>query len=189
MNSDQSLKFKIASEESEFEQIHQLNYRTFVEEIPQHEPNPAGSLVDTFDKENTYIIALKGGKLVGMIAVRDKRPFSLERKVENLDRYLPEARSSCELRLLSVEKSLRNSMVFRGLARRLAVYCKRRGYDLALISAFPRRVPLYRRFGFVPFGPLIGKPGAFFQPMYLTRAAFERHSTALRHMRSVGETQ
>src|SRR5437867_3438002 len=106
MNSDQSLTFKIASEESEFEQIYQLNYRTFVEEIPQHEPNPAGSLVDTFDKENTYIIGLKGGELVGMIAVRDKHPFSLERKLENLDRYLPEARSLCELRLLSVEKSL-----------------------------------------------------------------------------------
>jgi len=50
-------------------------------------------------------------------------------------------------------------------------------------------VPMYRRFGFVPFGPLIGKPGAFFQPMYLTRAAFERHSAALHHMRSVGETK
>ena len=189
MNSDQSLRFKIASEASEFEQIHQLNYRTFVEEIPQHEPNPAGSLVDTFDKENTYIIALKSGRLVGMIAVRDKRPFSLERKLENLDSYLPEARSVCELRLLSVEKSLRNSMVFRGLARRLALYCNRKGYDLALISAFTQRVPMYRRFGFVPFGPLIGKPGAFFQPMYLTRAAFERHSAALHHMRSVGETK
>src|SRR5207249_10529842 len=117
------------------------------------------------------------------------RPCSLERKLADLDSYLPGARSVCELRRLSVEKNLRNSMVFRGLARRLAVYCNQKGYDLALISAFPRRVPLYLRFGFVPFGPLVGKPGAFFQPMYLTRAAFERHSAVLRHMRSVGETK
>src|SRR5438094_6767100 len=112
MNPGQGLRFKIASEESELEQIYQLNYRTFVEEIPQHDPNPAGSLVDAFDRENTYIIGLKGGKLVGMIAVRDRRPFSLERKLADLDSYLPGARSVCELRLLSVEKNLRNSMVF-----------------------------------------------------------------------------
>ena len=30
------LLIKVATEEWEFELIHQLNYRTFVEEIPQH---------------------------------------------------------------------------------------------------------------------------------------------------------
>jgi len=36
------LIFKIASEDWEFEQIHRLNYRTFVDEIPQHAPIPRG---------------------------------------------------------------------------------------------------------------------------------------------------
>ena len=36
------LVFKVASADWEFEQIHRLNYRTFVEEIPQHASNPAG---------------------------------------------------------------------------------------------------------------------------------------------------
>ncbi|HRE06968.1 MAG TPA: hypothetical protein PKX00_15250 [Opitutaceae bacterium] len=31
-----SLHFKLATEAWEFEAIHRLNYRTFVEEIPQH---------------------------------------------------------------------------------------------------------------------------------------------------------
>ena len=43
MNSD--LVYKIASSPEEFEQIHQLNYRTFVEEIPQHKPNNEKKLV------------------------------------------------------------------------------------------------------------------------------------------------
>ena len=34
------LVFKFATEEWEFEQIHRLNYRTFVEEIPQHQASP-----------------------------------------------------------------------------------------------------------------------------------------------------
>ena len=39
MNGEQCIRFKIASEESEFEQIFRLNYKTFVEELPQHPPN------------------------------------------------------------------------------------------------------------------------------------------------------
>ena len=37
---DSLLVFKVATDDWEFEQIHRLNYRTFVEEIPQHPANP-----------------------------------------------------------------------------------------------------------------------------------------------------
>ena len=97
-----SLVFKIASEDWEFEQIHRLNYMTFVEEIPQHEQNASETLVDQFHEENTYFICLDDREVVGMIALRAKRPFSLDKKLENLDAYLPPGRSVCEIRLLSV---------------------------------------------------------------------------------------
>ncbi len=174
MSSMPPLTFKIATEESELEQIHTLNYRTFVEEIPQHEPNPARALVDRFDKENTYIVCLRGDRLLGMIAVRGKRPFSLDHKLGNLDAYLPRGRSVCEIRLLSIERSHRNGVIFRGLLGLLVQYCKRQGYDLAIISGTVRQQKLYEHLGFVPFGPLVGTPDAVFQPMYLTREAFEQ---------------
>ena len=72
-------QFKIASEDWEFELIHRLNYQTFVEEIPQHQPSATRRLVDKFHAENTYLIGLCGGELVGMLALRASRPFSLER--------------------------------------------------------------------------------------------------------------
>ena len=53
MNSDSTLQFKIATEDWEFEAIHRLNYKTFVEEIPQHEQNAEERLVDKFHAENT----------------------------------------------------------------------------------------------------------------------------------------
>ena len=37
MNSRAPLIFKFATEDWEVEQIHRLNYKTFVAEIPQHE--------------------------------------------------------------------------------------------------------------------------------------------------------
>src|SRR2546426_5753042 len=104
MSSRPPLVFKSATEDFEFEQIHRLNYHTFVEEIPQHHASPTQRLVDKFHSENTYLISLCGNKLVGMLAVRGNRPFSLDQKLPNLDSYLPPGRKICEIRLLAVEK-------------------------------------------------------------------------------------
>ena len=51
---------KPATELGGFLQIHQLNYKTFVEEIPQHQQNTEKMLVDKFHNKNKYIIAMKG---------------------------------------------------------------------------------------------------------------------------------
>jgi len=173
---ERSLQFKVATEDWEFEQIHQLNYRTFVEEIPQHEPSDTPRLVDRFHKENTYLICLCGDQVVGMIAMRGKRPFSLDQKLPNLDSHLPAGRHPCEVRLLSVEREFRNGQVLRGLTALVWQYGTERGFDLAVISGTTRQQKLYRHMGFVPFGPVVGTGEALFQPMYLTLETFEKNA-------------
>jgi len=84
------LMYKIADQTWEFESIHKPNYKTFVEEIPQHEQTEERKRIDSFHEENTYLICLDGQKLVGMVAVRRKRPFSLDKKIPHLDEWLPE---------------------------------------------------------------------------------------------------
>ena len=160
--------FKIATEEAEFEQIHALNYRTFVEEIPQHEPSGRQRLVDKFHDENCYIICLVGDQLIGMIALRGKRPFSLDSKLDDLDSYLPPYRSICEVRLLAVEPAYRNGSVFGGLLRESFIQGRRLGYDLAVMSGTVRQLRLYKGLGYIPFGPLVGTEEAQYQPMYWT---------------------
>lgn len=168
------LMFRIATEPEEFEQIFQLNYRTFVEEIPQHQPNTDLRLVDKFHDQNTYIVCLREQRVVGMIAVRSERPFSLDAKLENLDAYLPKGRSVCEVRLLSVDPNYRKGPIFRGLLKELVEYCLAKGYDSAIISGTVRQQRLYRHMGFVPFGPLVGTADALYQPMYLSVEAFSK---------------
>ena len=162
------LEFKIASEDWEFEQIAELNYITFVEEIPQHEENDNRSLLDKFHSENTYIICTRGKKLLGMMAVRDKRPFSLDQKLSDLNSYLPEHSFACEFRLLSIEQEFRNLRIIQGLLVILARFADEKGYDIALISANVNRIRFYKQFGFKAFGPEVGTKGAHYQPMYLT---------------------
>jgi aspartate aminotransferase-like enzyme len=168
--------FKFATEDWEFEQIHRLNYRTFVEEIPQHQASPTHRLVDKFHAENTYLICLSDQKLVGMLAARGNRPFSLDQKVPDLDAHLPPGRTVCEIRLLAIEKKFRGArggQVLSGILALLWQLGVERGYDLAIISGTLRQAKLYQHLGFVPFGPLVGAGDAQFQPMYVTLETFE----------------
>jgi hypothetical protein len=160
--------YRIAKEPWEFEQIHQLNSRTFVEEIPPHPPNEARVLVDPLLSRSTPFVCVEGRELIGMVRVSGERPFSLDRKLPALDSYLPPARRPCEVRLLMVEPRHRRGRVFGELVVRAARWGRTQGYDLALISANTRQMRLCRHLGFVPFGPPIGSARAPYQGMYAT---------------------
>jgi len=170
--SARSLVYKIANTPDEFRQIHELNYRTFVEEVGQHPPNPERRRIDRFHDENTYYICLSGTRLVGMVCTRDKRPFSLDLKLENLSSLLPPHKKLVEIRLLAIDKCRRSPQVFHGIMRIMAEACLVADYDLAVVSALTEKGQLYQHLGFRPFGPVVGKPPVFFQPMYLDRGSF-----------------
>jgi GNAT superfamily N-acetyltransferase len=157
---------------ADFDAIHRLNYETFVEEIPQHPPNPARRLVDRFHAGNTYVICRLDERLVGMVCGRCERPFSLDSKLADLDRWLPAHRKAVEMRLLAVARDYRRTSVFRGLMSFLSSHFMARGCDLAVISGTVRELRLYRHMGFEPFGEPVGTAEASYQPMYLTLDAF-----------------
>jgi hypothetical protein len=180
------ISFKIATEAAEMDQIFRLNYRTFVQEIPQHKPNPERRLVDRFHHENTYFIATRQDQLIGMMAVRDRRPFSLDEKLGNLDDYLPAGVKVCEIRLLSVVPSYRNGRVFQGLLTMLLEYGRRHQLDLAVISGSVRQSRLYQHLGFTPFGPPVGPSAAKYQPMYLALLWNMLEGVDLQRMRPLG---
>src|SRR5438876_12427603 len=69
--------FRRAETPHELEQVHRLNYRTFVGEIPQHADPGTGYLIDKFHDKNQYFVALRDGRVIGMVAVHDQAPFSV----------------------------------------------------------------------------------------------------------------
>lgn len=162
------IKFKVATNQNEFEQIALLNYQTFVEEIPQHPANQKHSLTDKMHSKNIYIIAKKGGQVVGMVALNEKRPFSLDQKIPNLDSYIPaKYKRLCEVRLLSIKPQFRKGKVLAGLIKAICKYVLKNGVECLLISGTTRELKMYRAFGFKPFYELVGKEGAWYQPMML----------------------
>jgi aspartate aminotransferase-like enzyme/GNAT superfamily N-acetyltransferase len=147
-------------------QIRRLTYATFVEEIPQHPPNADRMLIDKWEAENRYVVGRDGARIVAMIAMRMRRPFSLDAKLPDVDRYLPPGRRPIELRLLAVEKPYRGTATLSRLLRTAFGIALSEGYDLAVISGTTRQIRLYEHMGFTAFGPLVGTPGAEYQPMY-----------------------
>jgi len=161
--------FKSPETQYEFEQIHKLNHSTFALEIPQHKPNENGVLVDKFNHINNYLIAKDADKVVGMVSYNTERPFSLDKKVKNIDELLPKAENIVEIRLLAVDKSMRGGgIVSYGLFKHLAKVLISQGYDFGIISGTVRELPLYKKIGFLPFGSLVGSEDAPYQPMYIT---------------------
>jgi N-acyl-L-homoserine lactone synthetase len=159
---------KTADEPSEYEQIHKLNYRTFVEEIQQHAKNQEGILVDRFHEKNTYVIAKRDDELIGMVCFNLERPFSLDEKLPALDKYLPPFQKLAEIRLLCVLPTERRTIVTYKMLNYLSKTLILHEVDTAVISGFVRQIPMYSHIGFIPFGPMTGSGAALFQPMYIT---------------------
>jgi aspartate aminotransferase-like enzyme/GNAT superfamily N-acetyltransferase len=169
----ETYRFKAATEAWELEALERLNHDTFTAEIPQHPTQTDGHLRDRFHAENHYIVALHGEEVVGMVALRAGRPFSLDAKLPDLDRYLPPHRSLCEVRLLAIKPAHRRPGVFRGLLESLVRECGRRGHDMAVISGALRQAKLYHHMGFENFGPVVGTAEAPYQPMFLKAEVFD----------------
>ncbi|MFT4513828.1 MAG: aspartate aminotransferase-like enzyme [Planctomycetota bacterium] len=176
-NMTNALTFEVAGPSDE-DRICALNYQMFVEEIPQHPPNEAKRLVDQFHDQNTYLVARDGEEIIGMVAMRAERPFSLDAKIDNLDAYLPPHNRICEVRLLGVQAGRRRGPVFAGLLDMIMQIGQQRGYDLAVVSGTTRQLRLYEHMGFIAFGPEVGSKDARYQPMYIAMSAFERDSKA-----------
>lgn len=167
------IAFGVADRPEEFEAIFSLNHATFAGEIPQHAARPDRRLVDRFHSENEYVIGMAGEALVAMLALRSRRPFSLDEKLPDLDVWLPAGRSIVEVRLLAVAQPWRRQpLAFGGLVLAGARRSRELGHDYAIISGTTRQLELYRRLGFRPFGPRVGASDAQFQPMSLSLEAF-----------------
>src|SRR5262249_20704390 len=160
--------FKRAETRQEFEQIHRLNFRTFVNEIPQHPDTGSGVLVDKFHSKNAYLIVLREGRVVGMVSAHDQPPFSVADRLREPEVLSRPGTRPLEVRLLAIEPDERNSTMFFGLIWSLYEHARTNGYTHLFISGIADRVGLYERLGFVPLGPAVPCGQASFVPMMLT---------------------
>jgi hypothetical protein len=167
--------FKQAGTPEEIEQVHRLNYRTFVKEIQQHADTGEGRLVDKFHEWNTYFLSLLDDRVIGMISVHDHAPFSVESRLDDASVIRKPGMRPLEVRLLAIEQQERHGPVLVGLTYVMNYFAREHGYTHYLISALTEQISLYKHLGFTPLGPPKGKPGAMFAPMIATLEQVDEH--------------
>src|SRR5262245_8566718 len=159
--------FKFAETAEELDQVHRLNFRTFVREIPQHaDPGSDGRLIDKFHHKNRYLICVKDGRVVGMLAAHGEPPFSVADRMPDPSVLTQKGVRPVEIRLLAVDPEERDTAVLVELVLNLFHYA--RGWDSThfVISAVVEQRALYEHLGFVPLGPPVGTGRATFLPMW-----------------------
>ncbi|QEL16002.1 hypothetical protein [Limnoglobus roseus] len=159
--------FKQALSPQELEQVHRLNYQTFVQEIPQHADTGTGQLVDKFHEKNRYLICLKDNELVGMISWCDQPPFSIASRLPDPSILEQPGLRPVEIRLMAVVPTERNSLVLPGLVWALFQQSKTMPWTHFVISGVVEQRELHTHLGFEPLGPPIGTGRAQFTPMWL----------------------
>ncbi|MBI1917630.1 MAG: aminotransferase class V-fold PLP-dependent enzyme [Planctomycetes bacterium] len=157
--------FKRAETDDEFDQIHALNYRTFVGEIPQHADTGTGRLVDKFHHKNTYFIALQDTEVVGMVSVHGQPPFSIADRLPDPGLLERPGTRPLEVRLLAIKSEKRHSVVYSGLVWTLFRYAQDVGATHLFISGVQERLSLYEQLGFERIGPPVQGGRAVFIPM------------------------
>ena len=160
-------EFREALSSEDFEGVRRLNHRVFAEEIGQHEAQPNGLLRDGFEDKSRFWLALRGRQVVGMVAVHDQPPYSIEKRLADPSVLATIEGRKLEVRLLAVEPGHRNRMVFAGLLGHMIVDAMQGGYDVLLISGVAERAEMYHRMGFVDMGPARKEGAALFIPMML----------------------
>jgi hypothetical protein len=142
-----------------------LLYRTFVREIPRYEDPCTDYLIDKYHERNLYFVAVRQGRVCGMMAVHDRPPFSVAAALNDanvLDRL---GSSLLEARILAVEPRERFGLVFAGLAWSVHGYARSSGYRYIVITGLAERQGMYERMGFRPLGPPVLRGNEYFVPM------------------------
>lgn len=158
--------FKVAETEDEFEQIHRLNYRTFVEEIGEYPDVTGDTLVDKFHDKNIYFIGIRDGRVVAMLAVHNQPPFSTTERLPDpsMIESLP---APMEVRLLAIEPDERHGIAFAGNLWFMIERAIATGHSHLIISGVTDKEKMYARMGFQPMGPAVPKGNVSFIPMVL----------------------
>src|SRR5712691_9655958 len=132
--------FKRAETAEELEQVHRLNYRTFVQETRRQADNHQGRLVDKFHAQNVYFLAVVDGRVVGMISVHDRTPFSIASRLPDRKDICKPGMRPLEVRLLAIEQQERHSMVIGGLTYCMNLFAREKGYTHYLISGMTEQL-------------------------------------------------
>jgi hypothetical protein len=165
---------KIADRMEEFEQIHRFNHEIFSSEVQQYAAGKKPPFTDIYRFKTRYAIALRNGIICALVAFSETRPFSIDYRIQQLDKYLPAFDHALEIRLISAKPGKRGDALIRKMVSKVAEWHLMQDKENKCILALgnKRQVKIFEELGFVSFYKLIRNDDIWYQPMYLDTHKF-----------------
>lgn len=133
----------------------------------QYSGDGSGVLVDRFHEKNVYWVGVRDVQVLGMVAVNDQPPFSIEGRLPDRTALNALGDRLLEVRLLALDGASRHRLVLAGILWEILSYARGRNYSHLIISGIGEKIAMYERMGFRAIGPSVPGGAARFVPMAL----------------------
>ena len=136
------------------ERIYRIRHQVYAIELGQHAENAAGRLTDALDSVNTYLVAKRGGEVLGFVAITRPSPtgYSIDKYFARADVPVAFDEGLFEVRLLTVVPGSRRTQLAFLLMYGALRYCESRGAHTIVAIGRLELLGVYRRVGLQPLG-------------------------------------
>ncbi|MGW7066705.1 aminotransferase class I/II-fold pyridoxal phosphate-dependent enzyme [Streptomyces sp. NPDC054855] len=179
------LQLRAATPE-DLEWIHELRHRVYAQELGQHVPDPTGSLRDSLDGDNIYLVAARGTARIGFVSLTPPwlGRYALEKYLTRDELPLLTEDDLFEVRILTVEPRWRTTaaapLLMYGALRWIAA----RGGRRVVAMGRTELLHMYLAVGLRPVGRTVRSGALTFEVLTgsvseLTKVTMDRHRTTL----------
>jgi histidinol-phosphate/aromatic aminotransferase/cobyric acid decarboxylase-like protein len=135
-------------------EIYRVRHQVYAIELGQHQPNAEQRLSDRLDEVNVYIVARRGGRMAGFIAITPPTDtgYSIDKYFARADVPVTFDRGLFEVRLLTVVADARRTLLAALLMFAALRYCESRGARTIVAIGRLELLDLYRRAGLRSLG-------------------------------------
>ena len=166
---DSKIEIRIGDQKDR-QTIYRMRHAVYATELSQHSENQDLSLTDPLDEFNVYIVAVVSNKLVGFISVTppDKNTYSIDKYLSRESLPFAIDDGTFEIRILTIDKSLRGSRVAALLMYASLRWIEFNGGTRVVVIGRVELLALYLKIGLKNTGIQINSGALTFELMTVT---------------------
>src|SRR5947209_4290586 len=154
--------------------IYRIRHEVYAGELHQHPENERRELTDRLDAVNLYVVAKRGGRVVGFVSVTPPPgPYSLDKYLPRECWPVPAGPGTYEVRLLTVTPAARGTPAAAGLMYAAMRYVQSRGGTDVVGIGRAQVLAMYERAGMKPSGQVVRSGAVQYHVMAAPVAALE----------------
>ena len=162
---------------SDREQIYKIRHDVYAKELGQHPCNTEERLIDILDSENEYIVIREKEQVVAFISITppSAKSFSIDKYFCRQEIPIIFHDRLYELRLLTIIKARRNTIILPLMIRAVFIYLKIKDASEVIAIGRDEILPMYQEIGFEKLGFTIRSGQVLYELMRINEDAFRKH--------------